>query len=368
MADDGWEWVSSLRDRVRGFLEKLRSNSRPEFYRYSLSGDLHGEERHWGLGNTVFAVKILYTLGDIEKMASPRKKKLADFITSFQRADGLISDPLIYRLSLLNNIKHAVRTFDFSNINGVKTGRAETRQSMSSLQLLGEKPKFLFADIPYTPEGVDRFLAALDWSDPWSAGSHFSHLLFFYEYNAEVFGYRPAESRELISWAIDYVNRMQSKHEGVWYRGTGTSLQLKINGAMKILTGLKAAQRMSFSYPERMIDLVLSALNDEHSCDNFNIVLVLKYANEMTGGSHRLAEIQDFCRRRLLIYRQYYHPDVGGFSFYKGRSNTTYYGARITKGLNEPDIHGTCLFLWGIALITQILGVQEQFGLQEFTA
>lgn len=368
MADDGLKWLSSLKDRVRGFLEELRGNSRLGFYRYSLNGDLHGEEKHWGLGNTVFAVKILYTLADIEKMASSRKKELADFITSFQRADGLIADPLISRLSLFNNLKHAVRILDFSNINGVKTARAETRQSMSSLRLLQEKPKYLFADIPYTPEGVDRFLAALDWSDPWSAGSHFSHLLFFYEYNAEVFGYRPAESRELISRAIDLVNQMQSKHEGVWYRGTGTSLQLKINGAMKILTGLKAAHRMSFLYPERMIDVALSALNDEHSCDNFNIVFVLKYANEMTGGSHRLAEIEDFCRRRLAIYREYYYADVGGFSFYKGRSNTTYYGARITKGLNEPDIHGTCLFLWGIALITQLLGVQEQFGFQEFTA
>jgi len=368
VADDVLKWVASLGDEVRGFLEELRGNSQLGFYRYSLGGDLHGEVKHWGLGNTVFAVKIIYTLGDIEKMASPQKTEMADFITSFQRADGLITDPLISRLSLFNNFKHAVRTFDFSNITGIKTARAETRQSMSSLALLGEKPKYMFSEIPYTPEGVDRFLAALDWSDPWSAGSHFSHLLFFYEYNAKVFDYRPAESGELITRAIDYVNRMQSKQEGMWHRGTATSLQLKINGAMKILTGLKAAQRMSFLYPERMIDVALSAINDEHSCDNFNIVFVLNYANEITGGSHRLAEIQDFCRRRLSLYREYYHPDVGGFSFYKGRSNTTYYGARITKGLNEPDIHGTCLFLWGIALITQILGVQEQFGFQEFTA
>ena len=235
------------------------------------------------------------------------------------------------------------------------------------MRLLGERPVCLFADIPYTQEGVDRFLAVLDWSDPWSAGSHFSHLLFFYRYNAEVFGYQAEEGRELSTWAIDYVNRMQSKNEGVWYRGTATSLQQKINGAMKILTGLKAAGKMSFSYADRMIDLALSARNDEHSCDNFNIIFVLKCANELTEGSHRLAEIQDFCGRRLSIYREYYHPAVGGFSFYKGRSNTTYYGARITRGLNEPDIHGTCLFLWGIALLTQMLGFQE-LGFQEFTS
>lgn len=368
MADNGLNWVSSVKDSARQFLERLRGTSRPGFYRYSLSGDLHSEEKHWGLGNTVFAVKILYTIGDIDVMFKERKRELAGFITSFQKGDGSISDSLITRTSVFNNIKHAFRTFDFSNIRSEQTIRAETRQSMSSLRLLGEKPRYMFSEIPYTPEGVEQYLASLNWREPWSAGSHLSHLLFFYNYNGNVFGYRQAESLKLISQAIEYVNRMQSRDEGVWYQGTTTSLQHKINGAMKILTGLKVAGRMSFSYPERMIDLALSSVNDEHSCDNFDIVFVLKCANEMTGGSYRLNEIRDFCRRRLAIYREYYHSNSGGFSFFKGRSNTTYYGARITRGLNEPDIHGTCLFLWGIALITQIFGLQEQFGFQEFTS
>lgn len=368
MADDGMYWVSSLRERVRGFMEELRGTSRPGFYRYSLSGDLFRDEKRWGLGNTVFAVKSLYTIDDLENLSVDRKEDLAKFIKSFQRTDGSISDSLIIRASLVNNLKHALKTFDFSNIRGVKTIRAETRQALSTLRVLEKNPQYMFSDIPYTPEGLERYLASFDWGDPWSAGSHFSHLLFFYQYNATIFGYGQAESHGLIKQAIEYVNKMQSKNEGVWYRGTSTSLQQKINGAMKILTGLKAAGQMSFSYPDRMIDLALQATNDEHCCDNFNIVFVLKCANEMTGGSHRLEEIQDFCRRRLSIYREYYHPDTGGFSFYRGRSNTTYYGARITLGLNEPDIHGTHLFLWGIALITKMLGVQEQFGFREFIA
>ncbi len=367
MADNDLMWVESLRSRVRGFLEELRSKSRPGFFRYSLSGDLHNEKSCWGLGNTVFAIKILFTLGDIDKIADPQKKAMVDFITSFQQPDGVISDPLIQRLSLFNRIKHTIRTLSFSNLNGNKTVCAETRQSLSSLKLLREKPKFMFSGIPYEPNDIDRYLTALDWSDPWASGSHFSHLLFFYSYNAAVFSYRLADSRELIKFAIDHVNHMQSESEGVWYRGTKTSLQQKINGAMKILTGLKAAGEMNFSYPDRMIDLALTALNDEHSCDNFNVIFVLKCANEITSGTHRLTEIQDFCRRRLAIYREYYHPAVGGFSFYKGKSNTNYYGARITKGLKEPDIHGTCLFLWGITLISKILKVQDQFGFREFT-
>jgi hypothetical protein len=339
------------------------------YYRYSYSGDLVDEHTHWGLGNAVFATKALYTIGALDEVDGKKeKKKLAEFITSFQRPDGCIYDPLVARGRLLNSIKHAVRTLDFSNIRSVKTIRAETRQAMSSLRLLGAKPQYMFSEIPYTSEGIERYLVALNWCDPWSAGSHFSHLLFFYDYNASVFSYRQAESQQLIGKAIDYVNKMQSNKEGVWYQGMSTSLQHKINGAMKILTGLKATGQMNFLYPDRMIDLALSAVNDGQACDNFNIVFVLKNANEMTGGSHRLNEIQDFCKRRLEIYREYYHSDIGGFSFYRGHSNTTYYGARITRGLNEPDVHGTCLFLWGIALIIQILGVQEQFKFNEFIA
>ena len=41
-------------------------------------------------------------------------------------------------------------------------------------------------------------------------------------------------------------------------------------------------------------------------------------------------------------------------------------GRYQTKGFDEPDIHGTVLFLWGIAIISQILGIGEELGFKEF--
>jgi len=47
------------------------------------------------------------------------------------------------------------------------------------------------------------------------------------------------------------------------------------------------------------------------------------------------------------------------------KTNIYYYGAKITRGLNEPDIHGTCMFLWGISIISQILEIDQELGFKE---
>lgn len=349
-------------------MESLEGRKTTGFYRYSMSGDLYGEETRWGLGNTVFAVKIMYTIGSLDTLSTERRNALAEFIRSFQKADGTIIDPLIARRSRLSNLRDAIRSRCLGNLRGAWTVRAETRQAMSSLRLLGERPRYAYTALPYSLRDLKRFLGTLEWRNPWSAGSHFSHLLFFYRMNGDVFGYMKDEGESMTEYAIDYVNHMQSEEDGAWSRDAGIPVQWKINGAMKILTGLKAAGRMSFQRPEKLVDLALAAVNDSQACDNFNIVYVLKYANEMTNGNYRTEEIREFCRNRLQLYKKYYHPHEKGFSFYEGRSNDRYYGARITKGMNESDIHGTCLFLWGLSILGQALGFSKTLGIREFDA
>lgn len=368
MAFDQLEWLYSVKLDTIDFLNNMKSKSNSGFYNYSASGDIFCEKDGWGLGNTVFAVKIMHTIGQIGTMAVKEKEALYNFISSFQRKDGSITDPLIIHNRKLNSLKDALKTLNFRNISSKNTIRAETRQSMSALRLLGKNPPNMFSSIPYTSKGIEQYLSKLNWCDPWSAGSHFSHLLFFYKYNSTIFGFKKNKSKELIEHAVEYVNKMQSHTDGVWYKGRNTSMQYKVNGAMKILTGFKAAGLKELSFPEKIIDLALSAENDSHACDNFNIVFILKYANEIMQGSYRLQNIKDFCFRRLSIYKEYYHSENGGFSFFRKHCNKIYYGAHITKGLDEPDIHATCLFLWGISLIVQILEVQEELDFKEFIA
>lgn len=310
------------------------------------------------MGNTVFATKIYHTLDLINQFSEQGRKDMANFIKSFQKKDSSIYDPLIKRKTFLKDKLSAIKNLNFNNFSHQQTIRAETRQSISALKLLKDKPGIPYQNFPKTEEEIENYLSKLNWQKPWAAGSHFSPLLFFLE-NSE------GENKEgLITFAINWVNKLQNSQDGSWYKGRSTQQQ-KINEAMKIITGLKVVERVDFNYPEKLIDLCLSAKNDDQSCDNFNIVYVLKYAKELTQSQYRYSEIKNFALDRLEIYQRYYFPEIGGFPFFPNKANQYYYVAKITKELNSPDIHGTCMFLWGISIISQILGIDKKLKFKE---
>ncbi len=358
MEDKESDWIFTLKPAVINFLDNMKGVHVPGYYKYSVSGDLFDESQHWGLGNTVFAVKSYYTLGVLDRFSAQDHDEVSSFIKSFADSNGNIYDPFLKKKAFVREKLSAMRHKRFQNFFHKQTVRAETRQSISALKLLGERVTPCLS-VPSSEKEIDKYLSLLDWTVPWGAGSHFSHLLFFLA-NSDLLN-----KEELVDYSINWVNRIQEKDSGSWFKGD-PSVAEKINGAMKVLTGFKAADKMKMAYPEQMIDLALGARNDRHACDNFNVIYVLKYANEATNGSYRLDEIRQFARDRLSIYHEYYWPEYGGFSFHKGRANTYYYKAIITKGLPEPDIHGTVLFLWGISLIAQILNIDKELGFKEF--
>ena len=358
MNDKNTQWLHSVKDSVADFLKELEGEKRPGFFRYSLSGDYFGEGVKWGLGNSVFFLKIVYTLG-LEEKFSAEVKNAQEYIQSFQKKNGLFYDPIVNFLSKPLQLKSFIRSKNLDDIFGTQTKRAETRQSISALGLYGVKPVYEYRDFPQSKEGIFKYLSELDWEHPWGAGSHFSHLLFFLG-NSEL-----DNKNELIDFAISWVNSIQNDSDGLWYRGTPNMSQ-KINGAMKIITGLKAVGKVKFRYPEKILDSALIATNDKHACDNFNVTYVIKYCNEALEGAYRFDEIKEFIYNRLSLYREYYFQEIGGFSFKKKRANRVYYNAPISRGKNEPDIHGTVMFLWGISLIAQILGIDNELGFREF--
>lgn len=360
------DWIIKLKKDVPIFLDKLKSHTKRGFFRYSLSGDLYSESENWGLGNTVFAAKICYTLDMTDSLAVNELKDIINFIKGFQKDDGSICDPLLSRKVPLVKRLYAARNLDFSTIGGQKIKRAETRQSFSALRLLNSRPDLPYLQIPYTFDQIDKYLGRLDWSKPYDAGSHFSHLLFFWQTNQDMFDIHKESVEDLINYATTWLNKLQSWEDGSWYRGKNVPLLQKINGAMKVITGLKAVGNTNFGYPEKLIDLCLSTASPEQACDALDVVYVIRYANELTEGKYRYGDIENFCYRWLQICKEHHFPEYGGFSFYKHRANQYYYGAKITKGLNEPDIHGTVLLLWGIALVSQILNINKKIGFKEF--
>lgn len=352
----------NLKEKTLHFLTALKGRKIGGYYRYSYSGDLYGEGIHWNVGSSVFALKIYYTLG-IED--NNNIQAVADYINTFQHVNGWIYDDLVFRKSFLRNAFHSIKQGNFSNLWNKQYKWAETRQCCSALLLYDKLPDNINLIFPRTENAVDKYLSSFDWNQPWAAGGHFSHLMFFLSLALKMKKIEHETFELLTNCAIGWVNRLQHSADGSWYTGSPDTQQ-KINGAMKVLTGFIAVDKTVFNYPRKLVDLCLDNANDENACDNFNIVLVLNYAGKLLNRSYRQPEIEKFALRRLNTYWQYYHSDKGGFSFYRGRANDCYYGARITKGLNEPDIHGTVLFLWGISIIVQMLGLEKKLGFREF--
>ncbi|MFH0853284.1 MAG: hypothetical protein V1853_02660 [bacterium] len=351
------EWLYNLKKKAPDFLKKIKGTKRKGFYHYSYTGDYYSERIKWGLGNAVFFLKIIYTL-KIEDLFKNEIETAGEFIKSFQNKNGEFSDKLLSALSLPKSYSAALKKMNLDYLSKKYVNQAETRQAISSLSLFGIKPNYDYLNFPQSENNIKQFLENLDWKLPWSAGSHFSHLLFFLSYSSL------SNKETLINCVIDWVKTIQ-KDDGFWYQGAA-STQQKINGAMKIISGLKVADKVTFDLPEKIIDTSLEAKNDKHACDNFNVAYILKYCSQLLGHSYRIDEIKNFMYNRLQLYKKYYFHEIGGFSFFENMAGNYYYNAKITKGKNEPDIHGTVMFLWGISVIAQVIGIEKELDFREF--
>jgi len=355
-------WLYSLKDEVLEFLEHQKSKNKKGYYSYSYSGDIYNESKKWNVGSGVYALKIYYTLG-IEK--NDDIINVCDYIKSFYHNDGQIYDDFIYNKSFIRNIASCLKHKRWSNILNEQYKRAETRQTYSSLMLYNEVPKNINLKIIKKDNEINSYLSNLDWNEPWGAGSHFSHLMFFYKLALESHMIDQNQFEQSVSYAIDWVNKLRHEEDGGWYKGVQND-RFVVNGAMKIITGFIAVDRVDFDHAQQLVDTCLRSTNDEHACDNFNIILVLNYASKLLNRNYRQKEIEEFAINRLAKYKAHYKKEQGGFSFFPFSSNSIYYGAKITKGINEADIHGTVLFLWGIAIVSQILRIEKELEFKEF--
>jgi hypothetical protein len=120
---------------------------------------------------------------------------------------------------------------------------------------------------------------------------------------------------------------------------------------MKVISGLDWLD-IPIHYPEKLIDFCLLSTPDSTGCDLVDYVYVLYKCSEQT--KYRKKEIVLYCEKLLKLIENHFY-DEGGFSYYIGKSQTHYYGVKITKDYNQPDIHGTLLFVWALSMIFNLL-------------
>lgn len=340
---------------VKNFIFHQRDEQNPGSFHYALSGDLFTSLATENLAGSIFALKLFALIGAHDPAVI---QPTIDRILTFQQPNGTFSDPFVCHHRRLRSILSQLKQGRWPDLTNETYIRAETRQAYSALLLHGVIPERLHTDIPTQPEEVKQFLSRLDWTHPWEAGSHFSHLMFFISLLHKADQLNEDEYRQANAAATSFIDTLQHETDGAWYTGNPSHRQ-KINGAMKVITGF-LIDELPFHYPQQLVDLCLQAdpTTAHDACDQINQVLVLRHSTRLLNNAYRQVDIRSFCEQTLENWKEYYYPNIGGFSFHKHHANDRYYGAKITRGLDEPDIHGTLMFTWGLSMMKHLIPIE----------
>ena len=352
-------WVSEVHDGVTDFVAGMRSRSDRGFFRHTWSSDVRRDER-WGLINAVFAARVLHMCGGVK---AEHRRSIGEFITSFQRRDGGFCDPWLLRRTRRGRWRRGLRGLDLTELRGTRLVTAETRSALTALRHLETPvPNRYQRFEAMSPESVRDYVNDLDWRQPWAAGSHFSAMVVFLCYPYADSNEDERARREVLVDAAFEALAQYRRAEGYWLDPAASEVSEgeKVNGCMKVLLAYEWANR-ELDAPERIIDLCLTVLNADDACHNLDLVYALEACGRHT--DHRRDEVADFLITRLGLLQRFWHADLGGFSFYPQQCVTHYYGAQYAEPANEPDLHGTWLYSFAVALIGRVCGLAPAFNI-----
>lgn len=336
------------------FLRSLKVGSQPGRYLPCRRGATD-VAREMSLAWSCFALKTTRIIRRWENLAREEREGWVEFILDFQNADeeSAFEDP--------PEMAHLHRSPGLiAKLLGL-IGRgpwrpeprsillAETKQAIATLAEVDAAPARPFRGFPATPEAVSAWLGAQDWSRPWGAGGQSAGLAVFVTTQAPRF--LPKEDATTLQETCrQFFRELADPETGAYFRGPRPAHGELVNGAMKVLMALDWLD-MPIEYPEKLIATVLAAPPKADGCHLVDAVYVLHRALAGRGAD---AKVKDYCQEVFEALQTHLHLK-GGFSFYQRKAQTNYYGVPISRGLDEPDIQGTCLLTWAAAMIWQLV-------------
>ncbi|ABL00991.1 hypothetical protein Ppro_3398 [Pelobacter propionicus DSM 2379] len=355
--------IVECRSRLKNWLDALSDGLQPGRFRFCLGGSFVPTNGKEALVSTCYAMKAAWQSTIWDEWPKERKDGCIHFIQSFQNESGFFFDPWLDRQSSPSNWIEFVK-FVCQRALGrglsirelkIRNVRAETRQSAASLLMIGAQLKTSLPLEATTPSEVRSYLEQFDWSQPWAAGSHLSHLIFFIAAN-KLFVNNAVKFEELIDEIEYFLLSIWNAEHGAWFNGRPSD-QMKINGAMKILTGFQWLDR---SYPDcrKLMDLALSLSFESDGCGFVNRLFVVHEAQKGVPLGYRDLDVHDLALKALEEIEKFFRMD-GGFSFYVHGAQTHYYGAHVSDGRLVGDLHGAAMITWGIALSLALLGESD---------
>ena len=358
-------WLENLESNLPNFLSKLTKQEHT--YQAVVEGNTN-EGKNLNLGLSCYALKIFYITNLWDKLDKEKQKKWIDYINSFQSNsnnfpdNSYIDTKYLEYFSKLNPSKwiknftkkmlnkYTNQNFLLDDLKLENFIRAETKQAISTLHQVNEKNKKPYNMFPKTEKEVFNYLENLDWSKPWNAGAQYAALCVFVSTQIS----SKDEKEKLINILEKFILTITQEDTGTFYKGNKPSDVEIVNGAMKVITGLDWIG-VKIPYPENLLKTFLRIDPNDDGCDLVDIVYVIYMCQKSI--NYKEEDIKLFCKNILNKIENHYFYNEGGFSYFINKSQTHYYGVKITKGLNEPDLHGTLLLVWAISMIAEIIDI-----------
>ncbi|MBN1493696.1 MAG: hypothetical protein JW938_06065 [Candidatus Omnitrophica bacterium] len=357
----------AMQEEIGQWLESMSKGLEPGRFRFCKESSYVPVKGHYGMVSTVFAMKIAWQTGIWERWPDDTKRACIDFIRSFQERDGRFVDPWLsaeVKMGLKDYGRLILGKYDrrFLQERKERNILAETRQGAASLIMVGLKPDYPLPVYVRQTGEVARYFDSFDWSKPWNTASQISKQLMFLSVNKKYFADEPMCDL-LIDEILKCLANIRDDATGTWFTGAPSSAD-KINGAMKIFTGLQWVDR-PFPDCTRLLDFALRQPFGTDGCGFLNRLFVVYQCRKVTPKEFRQNEISLLATNALDRLQAFKKGD-GGFSFYQDKAQSCFLGAPTSRGDAISDMHGTVMISWALAIIAELLGDSAPPGSQEW--
>jgi hypothetical protein len=357
-------WLSSLQEDVGQFMETLKVPGQIGHFRPCVKGPIKAGEKA-ALGFSCFGLKIYYSLGYWDRLSKTDQDSWLDFIRSYQILDrsaenhSSFVDPHLLAEVIpfpKEGKKERIKRWLRREARGnpvVDAYRAETKQAIATLAQVGGSPATPFYQFPQNPKALHKRLNELPWSTPWAAGAQVALLSVFLRSQGPLLD--QVDEAKLIGQTGQFLEGLVDPTTGCYFRGPPPLRGQLINGAMKVLNALDWLE-LPIHYPETLIDTCLEQGPPATGCHVVDWVYVVHRCLIQT--NHRKGEIQAQCQLIAEMIKTHQNTDLG-FSYEPGKAQQGYYRTIISQGLNEGDIHGSCLLIRALSMVVDILELDQ---------
>lgn len=336
------------------FLESLKKQSTLSFYPSKKGLTQYGKRLE--LGFVCYALKLYKLTGEWDKIEINLKEEFIRFLNQFQNINTNFPENYFIDNELVNSYskiftsqnykyiaKNVVNQFTKKNYPTKSTRlneavNAENKQVISTLHELERTNERKIFKLYESDQELLQYLNSLNWSLPWSAGAQFSSLCV----------YTATQNFQYEKTLLSFIDSMLNNETGSYHTNNLRDNRQVINGAMKVISGLDWLN-VEIHKPKKLIDFCLNETPELEGCDIVDFVYVLYKCSQYT--DYKRKEINNIFKILLTEIMKLYLLEDKGFSYYKNKSQTHYYGVKITKGIKTADIHGTMLCVWAIVMM-----------------